>query len=343
MQLKLNNIILHSLAFNTEGELKCYPRSEELVNSQAVEALASELHRIYNAKPAKGFGFFKSVEEDNSRLPFELELRKFIDDESNFVEFSSAAASLLVAELLKYDFSTQGILAFVHYNWIASDYLIVALLENKDSVMVTEQLELSNSHYLELANVQLAAKIDLTEWRQNSDSRRYLSFIKGRAGRKVSDFFLDFLGCIEGMDAKLQNAGLMRAVDEFCHVAELDSQEAMQAREQVAQYCNVQIKEGHEIEVKDLSEHLADLSSRDFYQYASEAYELEDSFPADRGAVRKLTKYVGQGGGLSVSFDQQLLGERISYDPHTDTLTIVGIPPNLREQLTRRSAAPNEE
>ena len=49
MQLKLNNIILHSLAFNTEGELKCYPRSEELVNSEPVEELASELHRIYNA------------------------------------------------------------------------------------------------------------------------------------------------------------------------------------------------------------------------------------------------------------------------------------------------------
>ncbi|MDX2322278.1 MAG: nucleoid-associated protein, partial [Moritella sp.] len=42
------------------------------------------------------------------------------------------------------------------------------------------------------------------------------------------------------------------------------------------------------------------------------------------------------GGGLSVSFDQKLMGERISYDAQTDTLTIVGIPPNLREQLTRR-------
>ncbi|EDM64650.1 MAG: nucleoid-associated protein YejK [Moritella sp.] len=343
MQLKLNNIILHSLAFNTEGELKCYPRSEELVNSEPVEELASELHRIYNAKPAKGFGYFKCTEEDNSRLPFEVELRKFIDEESNFVDFSSAASNLLVAELLKYDFGTQGILSFVHYNWMASDYLIVALLENKDSVMVTEQLDLSNTHYLELSKVQLAAKIDLTEWRQNSDSKRYLSFIKGRAGRKVSDFFLDFLGCTEGMDAKLQNAGLMRAVDEFCHVAELDAEESIQAREQVAQYCNEQIKEGNEIEIKDLSDHLADVSSRDFYQYASEAYELEDSFPADRGAVRKLTKYVGQGGGLSISFDQKLMAERISYDAQTDTLTIVGIPPNLREQLIRRSISGEEQ
>jgi len=336
MQLQLNNIILHSLAFNGEGELKCYPRSEELVNSQPVSELADELHRVYNAKPAKGFGFFK-LSEDDSKLPFEIELRKFIHEDMSFVDFSSEAANILVTELQKYDFLTQGVLSFVHYNWMASDYLIVALLENKDSVMVTEQLDISNTQYLELSKLQLAAKIDLTEWRQNSDSKRYLSFIKGRAGRKVSDFFLDFLGCTEGMDAKIQNSGLMRAVDEFCHVAELDAGEAMQAREQVAQYCNEQIKEGCEIEVKDLSEQLADVSTRDFYQYASEAYELEDSFPADRSSVRKLTKFVGQGGGLSISFDQKLMGERISYDPNTDTLTIIGTPPNLREQLSRRT------
>ncbi len=72
-----------------------------------------------------------------------------------------------------------------------------------------------------------------------------------------------------------------------------------------------------------------------FYDFVSEDYQLESSFPADRSVVRKLTKYVGQGGGVSISFDQKHLGERIQYDPDSDTLTIQGIPPNLREQLKR--------
>ncbi len=343
MHLQLNNIILHSLAFNNEGELKCHPRAAELANTEVVEALAAELHRVYNAKPAKGFGYFKLDEETNTGFPFETKLQSFIADETDFVNFSSSAAELLVGELAKYGFTDQGILAFVHYNWMASDYLIVALLENKDSVTVTEQLDISNTHYLELNKLQLATKIDLTEWKQNPSSKRYLSFIKGRAGRKVSDFFLDFLGCTEGMDAKVQNAGLMRAVDEFCHVAELDSQETIQTREQVAEYCNEQLSAGGEIEMKELSEHLANVSEKDFYQYASEAYELEDSFPADRTAVRKLTKYVGQGGGISLSFDQKLLDERVFYNADTDTLTIKGTPPNLREQLKRRLMSDGEE
>ncbi len=34
-------------------------------------------------------------------------------------------------------------------------------------------------------------------------------------------------------------------------------------------------------------------------------------FPVDRSTVRKLTKYVGAGGGLSINFDSMLLGERV--------------------------------
>ena len=45
---------------------------------------------------------------------------------------------------------------------------------------------------------------------------------------------------------------------------------------------------------------------------------------------------MGAGGGLSLNFDAMLLGERVFYDPETDTLTIKGTPPNLKDQLTRR-------
>jgi nucleoid-associated protein len=37
-----------------------------------------------------------------------------------------------------------------------------------------------------------------------------------------------------------------------------------------------------------------------------------------------LTKFVGSGGGLTLSFEQKLLNSRVFYDPQTDTLTIRG-------------------
>ncbi|EBV4056717.1 nucleoid-associated protein YejK, partial [Salmonella enterica subsp. enterica serovar Typhimurium] len=60
--------------------------------------------------------------------------------------------------------------------------------------------------------------------------------------------------------------------------------------------------------------------------------------PADRSTLRQLTKYAGSGGGLTINFDAMLLGERIFWDPATDTLTIKGTPPNLRDQLQRRTS-----
>ena len=80
------------------------------------------------------------------------------------------------------------------------------------------------------------------------------------------------------------------------------------------------------------------LGEKDFQQFSAEqGYALEESFPADRGTLLQLTKFAGSGGGLSINFDALLLGERIFWDAATDTLTIKGTPPNLRDQLQRNS------
>jgi nucleoid-associated protein len=75
----------------------------------------------------------------------------------------------------------------------------------------------------------------------------------------------------------------------------------------------------------------------DFYSYLTDQVGLPETFPPSASALRAMTKYVGSGGGLSISFDQKLLGERIVYDAATDTLTIHGLPPNLKDQLSRNN------
>ncbi len=131
----------------------------------------------------------------------------------------------------------------------------------------------------------------------------------------------------------------MQAVDDFCSDEQLDKEETTHYKRQVFDYCSNQLKANEELEVRELSGELPTSSDgTSFMDYAQErGYQLEDTFPADRTTVRKLTKYIGAGGGLSINFDSMLLGERIFYDPETDTLTIKGTPPNLKDQLTRGS------
>ena len=194
----------------------------------------------------------------------------------------------------------------------------MAVLNNLSSMRVNEDLDISSTHYLDINHADIVARIDLTEWETNPESTRYLTFLKGRVGRKVADFFMDFLGASEGLNAKAQNRGLLQAV---------------------YAYCNEQLQAGEEIELESLSKELAGVSEKSFQQFTAEqGYELEESFPADRSTLRQLTKFAGSGGGLTINFDAMLLGERVFWDPATDTLTIKGTPPNLRDQLQRRTS-----
>jgi nucleoid-associated protein len=334
MGLTLSNVILHQLTKNDQDELTVNYRSAALPHNISTENLVAELHRVFNAKAGKGFGSFQSDSDFKNWLQ---DLRR---GEQNFYEFSQNCAERLKTELAKYPFADDGTLVLAEYQSLATDYLFIALLPSNESLKVTEGLDISATDYLDISKMDIAARIDLSVYGSEPESNRYLAYIKGRVGRKVADFFIDFLQAEVGMDTKQQNLVLVQAVEDFCTDSKLDKEETNQYRKQVFDYCNEQLKSNDEVEVSELSAELP--SSEDgssFLDYTKErGYELEESFPADRTTVRKLAKYVGAGGGLSINFDSMLLGERVFYDPETDTLTIKGTPPNLRDQLTRQNS-----
>jgi len=335
MNITATNIILHSLNYNTEGVLECTKREGELPISPSIESFLTKIHSTYQSKTNKAFASFKS--ESEQPQVFQRALEQETAGELDFVSFSQTAVDCLLAELQKQDFAEQGILLISKYSWTASDYLLIALLQNNESVSVNENLELTTSQHLETSKIQLVTRIDLSLLARSPESNRYLSFIKGRVGRQVSDFFLDFMGAQEGFDAKIQNQVLMKAVEEFCEKESLPVEKKQEVREVAFEYCKDQLKQGEDIELSTLSEQMQEAPKLEgsFYDFVSEDYQLEQNFPADRSVMRKLTKYVGSGGGVSISFDQKHLGDRIQYDADSDTLTIKGIPPNLREQLKR--------
>ncbi len=333
MSLILSNVILHQLAKNDQDELVVYYRDQALENEPSTENLIAELHRVFNSKAGKGFGSFSEESE------FQGWLTSLQKQELDFYSFSQRSAERLKNELSKYPFADEGTFILAEYQSLATNYLFVGLLPSKHSLQVTEGLEISATDHLDISKMDIAARIDLSTYSADANSNRYLSYIKGRVGRKVADFFMDFLQAEVGLDPKQQNQILMQAVSDFCNDEQLEKEDAVAYRKQVADYCSEQIKAGDEITIKELSFELPNSSDgTSFADYTREqGYELEDSFPGDRSSVRKLTKFVGAGGGLNVSFDSQLLGERIFYDPETDTLTIKGTPPNLKDQLTRGS------
>ena len=338
MSITVNQIVLHQLVKHAENEtttMESVLRDELLAITPEVEQMMLQLHQGYQNK-GKAFGVF----QENSI--FAQDLNRLLENEINFLNFSQQSTKLLAQELGKYNFADSGTLILCQYNFLATDYLFIALLDSRISMLVDENLEIRRTEYLDITQFDIAARINLTDLQVNANSNRYLTFIKGRVGRKISDFFMDFLGAEEGLNPQVQNQCLLQAVSDYCEQGELNKEQTQAVKKQVFEYCKGQLASGDEIALTELSANLPTLNERPFVTFTEEQdYGLEETIPPVRSALKTLTKFSGSGKGVTLSFDADLLNNRIEWDPLTDTLTIKGIPPNLKDQLQKASKCDN--
>ena len=109
----------------------------------------------------------------------------------DFTSFSREAVEHLTSLMEESNLSVGGHVLFAHYQQGMTDYLAIALLNQSDSVTVTDTLDVTPSRHLDLSKLHLAARINLSEWQNNKQSKQYISFIKGKNGRKATDYFSD--------------------------------------------------------------------------------------------------------------------------------------------------------
>jgi nucleoid-associated protein len=361
----IHHFVVHQLAVNQQQELTLVPRASCFDVSPEIENLAQQINHAFNTKPGKGVGAFvaeqaeivsvsqeplaneepsakqepSDADEPQTLTPHATSFKTLLEDmqseKSDFVEFSIQASQLLKKSLIDTGTLETGFVVFSHYQFLATDYLMIAIINTKQHVEIDRDLELTSSDHLDLAKMQLAVRIDLTQLAVTAEQMRYISFIKGRMGRKVSDFFMHFIGCEELVDVKQQNKQLLTTVDAFLSAEQLDPQEKHQARETVSNYYKEKLELGEDIQIQELAAKLPSdhVSFEEFNQSAE--LPVEEQFQADRGVLKTLAKFSGQGGGVSLSFERKLLGDRVSYDAGSDTLMIRGIPPNLKDQLLK--------
>ncbi|MDN4503331.1 nucleoid-associated protein YejK [Alteromonadaceae bacterium BrNp21-10] len=333
MSAIIHQFVVHQLAINEAQELSIIPRSKCFEVSPQIENLVEQLNQAYAGKPGKGVGGLDDPNEDN----FSSMLNDLADEEQSFYQFSLQTTELLKKTLLEFATIETGFIVFSRYEFLATDYLFIGLLNTKRHVEIDHSLELNYRDHLDIARMQLAVRIDLTERRINPDNNRYVSFIKGRMGRKVSDFFMAFVGCEELVDIKQQNKQLVTVVDEYFQAEQLDNHEKQAGRQQMVNYYKEKIEHGEDIQLAELAEQLpkGDSNFMDFARNTETP--LENHFQADPTVIKSMNKFSGAGGGLTLSFERKLLGERVQYDPHSDTLLIKGVPPNLKDQLLKSS------
>lgn len=232
--------------------------------------------------------------------------------------------------------STGGHVLLAHYQQGMTDYLAIALLHHSEGVAVTESLDVAMAKHLDLGQLHLAARINISEWRNNANSKQYISFIRGKNGRKVSDYFRDFIGCQEGIDPPSETRTLLKAFSDFVESEDLAEEQARAKTATLVDYATSQAKLGEPITLEELSGLIDEDRPRAFFEHIrNKDYGLSPEIPADKRTLNQFRRFTGRAEGLSISFEAHLLGSKIEYDEGRDMLIIRQVPTQLKDQLKR--------
>ena len=334
--MPIRHSIIHQIDKKPDGTPSVLHVSKtKLAESQITENLLHNLNVAYNAKTGKAWGFFHA---HSGAFPFSGWLQTYIDD-GEFIEFSHTAVEHLQKLMEESNLSVGGHVLLAHYQQGLTDYLIVALLQHSEGVTVNADLSVTPSKHLDFGNITLAVRINISEWRSNPKSRQYISYIKGAKGRKATDYFRDFIGCLEGVDGPGETRTLLKAFSDFVESEDVPEESAREKTHALVNYSMAQAKIGEPITLDELSELIDEDRPKAFYDFIrNKDYGLSSEIPACKRTLNKFRRFTGRAEGMSISFEQHLLGSKIEYDEEAGSLLLRGLPTQLRDQLKRASA-----
>ncbi|HSX87194.1 MAG TPA: nucleoid-associated protein YejK, partial [Pseudomonas sp.] len=330
--MPIRHCIVHLIDKKPDGTpAVLHARDTELAASQAIENMLADLNESYNAKQGKAWGLFHG---ESGAYPFSGWLKNYLDEGQDFTAFSRQAVEHLQKLMEESNLSTGGHVLFAHYQQGMTDYLVIALLHHSEGVAVNEALDVTPAKHLDLGQLHLAARINISEWRNNANSKQYISFIKGKNGKKVSEYFRDFIGCQEGVDGPGETRTLLKAFSDFVESEDLPEESAREKTKTLVDYASSQAKMGEPMGLQELSGLIDEERPRAFYDHIrNKDYGLSPEIPADKRTLSQFQRFTGRAEGLSISFEAHLLGSKIEYDESNGTLVIRNLPTQLTDQL----------
>ena len=308
-------------------------RSESLPHSSALEHVLADINDSYNSKPTKAWGFFQA---DSAGAPLQSWLSDYLAEKIDFTQFSQQAVEHLKKIIEDANLTLSGHVLFAHYQQGMTDYLSIAILQHSDGMVITEDLAIESARHLDLSQIHLATRINLSEWQNNTQSKKYISFLKGKNGKKVVDGFREFLGCEEGVDGPGETRTLLKAFSDFVESEDLPEEQAREKTNSYISYANSQTKRGEVVSIEGLSEALDQDNPKAFYEHIrNKDYGLSPEIPADKRTLNAFHRFTGRAEGISISFESHLLGSKVEYDETRDMLIIRQLPTQLKDQLKR--------
>lgn len=345
----IRDIVVHLIEKQADtGPSNLSLSQDSIAESPALEHFLEELNKVYNGKPSKVFGSFinpqsiqsaESSEDDNpaSETSCKELLSRYLKEDIKFVDYTHQSMNLLKHYIDQASKATGGYMVFVHYTLFGSDFMMIVMLNNVAGIAVNNDLGISNIDYLDISKLHLAARIDLTLWQEDPKSGRYISMIRGKESNKLSEYYRKFIGSDETINSKHETSELLTAVSQYCEDNIEDGEQKSEFKKKSADFCLEQADKGQNVVLKDFSGYVADSAVDDFMNYIkSEQFELNNEISPNKTVIRSFNKISGRNQQVSITINEEALGDTVIYDAENDTLTFSDLPASLKTQLLSR-------
>ncbi|MDW2011443.1 nucleoid-associated protein [Vibrio parahaemolyticus] len=342
--MAIKNVILHEVTRDKDGEpVVTNLRDEENSTEGLGSKLTEQLIELFS-QSTLNIGEF-GVDGDPTLEPaFEQQLKRLHNKEKTFVETTKDMAERF-ADIIsepKLQSVKGGILAFYMYEYRENTLLAITVLNRIDGINASKDLDLSSATIIDLNRLHLGASINLTDWNEGLSSR----YIKFKTGRSVEmrDYFESFIGCQRDKQAATrETSALKTAIKTYSSDLGLDSDETQSKLDSAHSFIQGQQKAGKEVLLTHVANAVFPDSTDDFLAVArNDEHQLSEQIAISSAELKRYVRLSGRGKGVSISFDNELLGKTVTFED--EQLIFTDIPETLKQSIIdlQREAKDND-
>ena len=323
------NLVVHKLIKDQHGTATIELAEAPISVTPSAQRLIDHLHKLYSERPGKGYGKF---EDDENNFPMSRFVREhFIDNVTDYNALSHVMMQHLQLRAGQEQLATGGYVLISHVNNAVTDFLLVAIVTEVVGTAITEGLEIVDSVHLDMSNLRVAGRVDISAWQNGAE--RYVSFLKGRG--EVANYFKQFLGCNDVLVALHETQKLVNGLESFATEHHLEPAARDQLFENAYIYLEELGRNSNPVSLDALANRLWPDSPDDLRTaLAFEDLQLSDGFVPDRRALKALVKFKGASTHWKLEFERRgLRNGDIRYDRENNKLILSNIPEALRMEL----------
>jgi len=306
-------------------------------SSEKVILLVEALLKIY--KTGKTFGSF---DPDVDNHPFQSWLKTSDGSgysEQVFIDISRKTIDRIKVYLDNQNFATGGYLIFVYYKVDHQLHFLIAMIKDKGGFTFTDDMDLKDTHHIDLDKLHQAARIDLSKLHAEEES--YLSFLKGNSKQDIIGYFANALGCTDLIPSNITTQNVFQLIQTICSDADIPNETIKNITDNVHDF----LKERHpesvkleEIAVKLNANLPLELHDKFIEKANSDEFCISQEFVPNPTALRSFKRIDFKAATWNLSMNKNALGipdseAEIIFDSEEKSLTINNLPQKLMDEL----------